>query len=1370
MAKVLALFMDTITKKSNHQMVPCAVSVCITPAAPAPLPIPYPVVASIAEGITDPPMRTKFDGAEICTVGSCFKKCHGNEPGTLKEVVSLNTAGPCFLILGAINVFVELGMAGITLSPGFMNKCITVGAGGSASGAGGASGGGGAGGGPGGSAGDPSGPSNQSGGGDGGGSNAGASQDAAAPGASSNPDANPNASSSPPNAHTCQDGHPVDVVSGCVVDESLDISLPGVIPLKWRRMYSSARSHERTAAMGPGWAHTFGQRVMADDQMVTLRDGEGREIWFAPLADGESTFHRREQLTLLRERAGQYRVTSLRTRLTRHFKAEPDGGPALLRRISDACGNTITLSYNGRRLSQVKDTAGRTIDVKWKGNHIVTLAVSSGGRALHTVQYSYDERDCLTTVLDANRNAEHYEYDASRRMTAAIIKNGTRFGYEYDEQSGRCIRTWGPKGLYRVKLQTDPVAQTTVTDGEEPRVYHWNSQGLMTKEATLGTAETPSVTIRERAFDQDAFLIAEVDGAGQGIRFWYDEYGNPIRRVDADDRVTAFEYNDGLLRKKTEADGLETHYTHDHCGMLTGIRYPSGDTYTISRDRFGRVTAIDGPLGRVLEHEYDGAHNLIADRDSKGQQTTYSYDALGRPLSRTDALGRTIRVRYDSMGRRTHVSYPDGTSQSMDYNAAGNIIRRVDRLGRTTELAYGGMGVLRELLEADGSRWKLDYTLNERLEQITNPKGEVYSFEYDEAGRVVRECTFDEREQRYDYEPSGRLSRISYPDGSHRSYSYTRSGKMLREEASEGTIQYQRDVMGRLTRAILEQDGERFETAFERNPMGKIVAEIQDGHRISYEYGNGGLRTSRVLPDGTTTRYHYTKDELVGVEHAGHQVNFERDAVGRISRLGDSRGRFSIGYGYDEMDRLIHQRVDEASPSAEVRNAQVVRSWQYDAHGRITRVDDARWGSTTLSYDERNQLTGLANGEHQEVFSYDDAGFLVGALRKLGGATSKPASWEIGAGNRLLRTPNAELEYDERGRRLRRTRLSDGDDNGSVTNYKWDCRDRLRELSNGDGSRILMRYDAFGRRVRKDKVDEDGEVTASVRFLWDAHTIAADVRSEEGTRSFVHYPGTFVPLLQKERDEVFTYVTDGIGTAKELIDQAGLVAWSANHNAWGEVRDSAADELSAQQRSWQVQSPFGLLGQYQDQDTGLCSTRCRFFDPETARWISPDPIGIVGGPNLFGFQASPTVSIDPFGLDGSPHGYSSLDDFKAANDGKYGSDEEAETAYKVYNETNRDTTTTPAIGRLADTEVAEECGMRRLNTDGWTPAVNDAWVQGGIDRNAPFYMASPANDSNLYNPPGSDYPETVYKRELDQLSDAGYTANDNGTYMNPPGS
>jgi len=93
MAKVTALGLDVITEKSGHVIAPVTPSVCITPTAPAPLPVPYPTTGSSREGIVGAPSRTKVNGAKVGTVGGGLKTSHGNEPGTLKEVVSHNTGG-----------------------------------------------------------------------------------------------------------------------------------------------------------------------------------------------------------------------------------------------------------------------------------------------------------------------------------------------------------------------------------------------------------------------------------------------------------------------------------------------------------------------------------------------------------------------------------------------------------------------------------------------------------------------------------------------------------------------------------------------------------------------------------------------------------------------------------------------------------------------------------------------------------------------------------------------------------------------------------------------------------------------------------------------------------------------------------------------------------------------------------------------------------------------------------------------------------------------------------------------------------------------------------------------------------------------------
>jgi RHS repeat-associated protein len=99
---------------------------------------------------------------------------------------------------------------------------------------------------------------------------------------------------------------------------------------------------------------------------------------------------------------------------------------------------------------------------------------------------------------------------------------------------------------------------------------------------------------------------------------------------------------------------------------------------------------------------------------------------------------------------------------------------------------------------------------------------------------------------------------------------------------------------------------------------------------------------------------------------------------------------------------------------------------------------------------------------------------------------------------------------------------------------------------------------------------------------------------------------------------------------KELVDQDGRVAWAAAHSAWGRVVETWRDPLAKRA----VETPFRLLGQYLDDETGLCCTRFRYFDPEVGRWLSPDPLGFAGGRNLFAFDGSPTVRVDPLGLCG----------------------------------------------------------------------------------------------------------------------------------------
>jgi len=188
----------------------------------------------------------------------------------------------------------------------------------------------------------------------------------------------------------------------------------------------------------------------------------------------------------------------------------------------------------------------------------------------------------------------------------------------------------------------------------------------------------------------------------------------------------------------------------------------------------------------------------------------------------------------------------------------------------------------------------------------------------------------------------------------------------------------------------------------------------------------------------------------------------------------------------------------------------------------------------------------------------------------------------------------------------------------------------LREVKKPNGDRVLFAYDAFGRRVRKEVLPgENMAARRVVEFVWDGDELASERDTSRGERIFVHEPGTFVPMLQVEQGEVFVVVNDHLGMPKELIDRDGKVVWSAAYSAWGRVLETSGDPS---RKGRPIESPFRLLGQYADDETGLCYTRFRYFDAETGRWCSPDPLGIVGGTNLHGFGAAPTTTVDCLGL------------------------------------------------------------------------------------------------------------------------------------------
>ena len=101
----------------------------------------------------------------------------------------------------------------------------------------------------------------------------------------------------------------------------------------------------------------------------------------------------------------------------------------------------------------------------------------------------------------------------------------------------------------------------------------------------------------------------------------------------------------------------------------------------------------------------------------------------------------------------------------------------------------------------------------------------------------------------------------------------------------------------------------------------------------------------------------------------------------------------------------------------------------------------------------------------------------------------------------------------------------------------------------------------------------------------------------------------------------YALVTDHIDTPVGLLDPAtGTLAGHAHASMWGQLTWTGTD------------TPWRYPGQYHDPESGLHYNHHRYYQPDTGRYLTPDPLGLAPAPNPYGYPGNPTTFADPFGL------------------------------------------------------------------------------------------------------------------------------------------
>ncbi|HEY3606925.1 MAG TPA: RHS repeat-associated core domain-containing protein [Pseudonocardiaceae bacterium] len=1014
-------------------------------------------------------------------------------------------------------------------------------------------------------------------------------------------------------------GDPVDVATGRMFLTQLDVELRAVLPLVVSRTHLSTFVSGRW--FGPTWASTVDQRVEVDAAGVSFAAEDGSLLSYPLPGDAGTVLPEfGPRWPLGRTGDGGFTIAVPDRAQTLVFSSA-----GLITAIVHNVGGRIDIERNADGTpTAITHSSGYRIVVRTDDGLITELrlprpAVNGDMPAdLVLVRYRYDDARRLVEVTNSSGLPLRYDYDPSGRIVAWRDRNGFGYRYVFDGDD-RCVRTEGDGGYltytyaydHRVTLATNSLGNTTA--------FHFN----------------------------DALqLVREVDPLGNETSFEWDRHHKPLRETDALGNTTSYRYDDvGNLRELIRPDGTKqvTEYDDRHRPVI--IVDPDGAVWRREYGPIGELLATVDPAGARTAYRYDQAGHLAATIDALGNTTTmtrdrrgliaavtdpngatteYGYDEMGRVASITDPTGRTTRYGWTVEGLPATATQPDGATEHWTHDGEGNLREQRDAIGNTTVLRVGGFDLPTARIAADGSRQEFGYDTELRLTWVRNERGDHWRYEYDAAGNLVRETDFDGRVLRYGYDAAHRMVRRTNGAGQTVEFTLDPVGRMVERRAGNDVTRLTYDPADRVLSAVNADADLRFGY----DPRGLVVAETCNGRTVRSEYDAMGRRITRTLPSGARSDWTYdAAGAPTQLRVGGHALAMRRDAAGRD--IGRTWGSTTISQDWDPVGRLAAQTVTAASGVVQQRE------YSYRADGLPTGVRDTLAGSRAFELDRMGRVTtvtGNAGGQSwTEHYGYDATGNITDARWPGGDPLTGRRQY---AGTKLTTAGTTSYAHDAQGRVVRRT--GPGPD-GRPRNWEfgWTAEDRMVSVTTPDGQRWRYRYDALGRRIAKQRLGPGDAVAEQVDFTWDGQHLAEEHhRAPTGQRRLTSWelePGTDLPLTQSERflgdgpqsvvdQRFYAIVTDLVGSPAELVGPDGAVSQQPWHTLWGRTATPAAP------------TPLRFPGQYYDTETGLHYNVHRYFDPAAGRFTSPDPLGLLGGPNPQSYVPNPTAWIDPLGL------------------------------------------------------------------------------------------------------------------------------------------
>ncbi len=798
-----------------------------------------------------------------------------------------------------------------------------------------------------------------------------------------------------------------------------------------------------------------------------------------------------------------------------------------------------------------------------------------------------------------------------------------RAGFEYNS-------------LGKVTRKTDPLGRTTI--------LNYFPNGIDLQEVRQVNGQTTEL-VESRTYNSQHQPLTMTDTAGQTTNYTYLPDGRlqtvvtpPRAGLTQTQRTTTYSYypdsaptGAGKLQTVTgPATGATTGLTYDGYGRIRTTTDPDNYTLTFDYDALDRPTKTTYPDNTYDQTVYNRL-DAEQQRDRLGRWSYTLHDALRRVASTRDAAGRTVTQEWCNCGSLDKLIDPNGNATTWDRDLQGRATKETRADNTFTAFAYETTtSRLRTRTDARNQTTTYSYKLDDNLSQVAYTNAVIatpnVSYSQDPVYNRLISMTDGTGTTSYSYHPPGVLGagQIKDVDG----------------PLANDTVSYSYDELGRVATRGLSS----FSTTSSYDSLGRLTTLASPVGSFGWAYVNATGRPQTITyPNNQVTTYSYFNNagdqRLQQIKHqqtAGgavlSQFDYTYDAVGSIKtwrqQLGASPAK-SYDLWYDRADQLAQATQKDASTQAVLKNY----GYAYDPAGNRT-VEAQDSSATTATYNNRNELMQQAAGAALPVAgtvsepatvsvsgapaAVDAANRFAGQTPLTGGTQNFTVVATDPSGNARTNTYQVNVTgtarsftYDPNGNLASKTE-------GAVTMiYDWDAENRLAAVKQGATTLASFVYDGRGRRAQKTAAG----VTHT--YLYDQDNIVEERASSGQIYDIVQGPAIDRPLAQRDQTGVVSYyLADHLGSVVQMTNNVGAVTLTREYDPWGNLVQGSGT------------AGFAFTGREWDSETSAYYYRARYYDPKIGRFISEDPIGLLGDDvNFYAYvQNDPVGFADPSGM------------------------------------------------------------------------------------------------------------------------------------------